>query len=267
MNTNPSNSTIEPIISFVDVDGLRIRMEVSGPENAPTMILMHGWGCSLETVRSIAATASQTHRVINVDLPGFGKSDEPGEVWGVEKYTRLIEKLVKQLGFTTPTLVGHSFGGRIAILYSSRNPVDKLILVDAAGIKPRRPLKYFIRVYSFKTFKWLANTFLPKEKAKELIERKRNSRGSADYNSASPKMKAILSRVVNEDLKEVMPSIQAPTLLIWGSEDTATPISDAKTMERLIPEAGLVSFDGAGHYSFLDNPRGFSAVLSSFLKS
>ena len=89
--------------------------------------------------------------------------------------------------------------------------------------------------------------------------------GSSDYSSASPMMRAILSKVVNEDLTGVMPGISCPTLLIWGANDTATPLSDAKTMEKLIPDAGLVSFDGVGHYSFLENPFQFAAVLKSFL--
>lgn len=80
-------------------------------------------------------------------------------------------------------------------------------------------------------------------------------------------MRAILSRVVNEDLRSVMPGISAPTLLVWGENDTATPMRDARIMERLIPGAGLVSFPGCGHYSFLDNPVQFAAVLRSFLKS
>ena len=91
--------------------------------------------------------------------------------------------------------------------------------------------------------------------------------GSSDYAQASPRMRAILSKCVNEDLKSVMPDIKAPTLLIWGEQDTATPLSDAKVMEKLIPEAALVPFSGCGHYSFLDNPVQFGAVLESFLKS
>ncbi|MDE7369928.1 MAG: alpha/beta hydrolase, partial [Muribaculaceae bacterium] len=89
----------------------------------------------------------------------------------------------------------------------------------------------------------------------------------SDYRNSSPKMRAIMSKVVNEDLCHLMPEISAPTLLIWGENDTATPLSDAKKMERLIPDAGLVSFPGCGHYSFLDNPGQFAAVLNSFLKS
>lgn len=108
---------------------------------------------------------------------------------------------------------------------------------------------------------------LGKERAERRIERLRAGRGSSDYNNASVMMRRVLSKVVNEDLKHVMPLIQAPTLLVWGENDTATPLSDARKMERLIPDAGLVSFPGCGHYSFLDNPVGFAAVLRSFLNS
>lgn len=114
--------------------------------------------------------------------------------------------------------------------------------------------------------KRLAPVFLGKKRGYALIERRRSKAGSADYRNSSPMMRAVMSRCVNEDLKHVMPSIKAPVLLIWGENDTATPLSDAKTMERLIPDAGLVSFPGCGHYSFLDNPVGFKAVILEFLK-
>ena len=94
----------------------------------------------------------------------------------------------------------------------------------------------------------------------------RGKNGSSDYNDASPMMRAILSKTVNEDLKHCMPKISAPTLLVWGENDTATPLRDAKIMEKLIPDAGLALFLGCGHYSFLDNPIQFAAVLRSFLK-
>jgi pimeloyl-ACP methyl ester carboxylesterase len=140
-------------------------------------------------------------------------------------------------------------------------------LVDAAGVKPTRKLSYYIKVYSFKTAKNVVKLFLPKDKATQIIDKMRAGKGSADYAAASPTMRAILSKVVNEDLKHVMPNIKAPTLLIWGENDTATPLKDAQKMEKLIPDAGLVSFPGCGHYSFLDNPMQFAAVLTSFLKS
>ena len=105
-----------------------------------------------------------------------------------------------------------------------------------------------------------------KEKGETVLNKIRAKKGSSDYSNSTPKMRAILSKVVNEDLKHVMPSIKCPTLLIWGEKDTATPIGDAKIMEKLIPDAGLVSFPNAGHYSFLDNAYQYQAVLRSFLK-
>lgn len=244
-------------------DGTRLAYTVSGEGNP--MILMHGWGCNADTLASVEKTAAESHRVYNIDFPGFGQSPEPTQVWGVEDYTRALENFVRLLGIEKPVLLGHSFGGRVGILYSSRNPVDRLVLVDAAGVKPRRPLSYYVKVYSFKLMKRLYTLIYGKEGAAKRIEAERARRGSADYQSASPRMRAILSKVVNEDLCHVMPAIKAPTLLIYGENDTATPVRDAKKIESLVPDAGLVVFPGCGHYSFLDNPYQFAAVLRSFL--
>ncbi len=250
---------------FIDIDGIRLHYSVSGAGRP--LILMHGWGCNHSTVASIEAVAAESHLVYNVDFPGFGESPEPPEVWGVEQYTSLIERAAKEWGVENPVLIGHSFGGRVAILYASRKPVDKLVLVDAAGIKPKRSLRYYFKVYSFKLSKRILTLVLGRERAQKRIEAQRARSASADYLAASPRMRSILSRVVNEDLTALLSRIKAPTLLIWGENDTATPLADAKKMERLIPDAGLVSFPGCGHYSFLDNPRQFAAVLRSFLNS
>lgn len=249
----------------VTIKGIKLHYRVEGEGSA--VILMHGWGCNCTTLASVEKTAAENHKVYNVDFPGFGQSQEPPEVWGVEEYTQVIEELARIEQIDRPTLLGHSFGGRVGIVYASRNEVNKLILVDAAGVKPRRSLKYYIKVYSYKAMKRLMPIIFGKEGAKRRMDAYRAKVGSSDYNGASEMMRRILSKVVNEDLKHLMPKIKAPTLLIWGENDTATPLSDAKTMERLIPEAGLVSFPGCGHYSFLDNPYQFAAVLRSFLNA
>ena len=232
-----------------------------------TIILMHGWGCNHTTLASVERVALQCgYRVINLDFPGFGQSQEPPEVWGVEDYTAQLEEFITTLDIKNPTLLGHSFGGRVGILYASRHSdVNALILVDAAGIKPRRSLGYYWKVYTFKAMKRLMYLCYGRENAEKRLDARRAKAGSSDYASASPMMRRILSRVVNEDLTDHLALIKAPTLLIWGENDTATPIADARKMERLIPGAGLVSFPGCGHYSFLDNPGQFAAVLRSFL--
>lgn len=250
----------------IEIDGLKVHYDETGPADAPAVILMHGWGCDHTTVRSIAAIMEGKMHVFNLDLPGHGKSDEPSAVWGVDEYTRLVEKFGEILGIEDPVLVGHSFGGRIGLLMASRNPISKMILIDAAGIKPKRKPRYYLKVYSFKAAKKILPLVFGKKRGNEMISSLRNKAGSADYRNSSPMMKAVMSKCVNQDLKDVMPSIQASTLLIWGEKDTATPLSDARYMETHIADAGLVSFPEAGHYSFLDNPGGFAAVVKSFLK-
>lgn len=250
----------------ITIRGLRVHYTDNG-DGDRAIILMHGWGCDHTTLASVERTALQAgYRVINIDFPGFCSSQEPSEVWGVEDYTLMLEEFISALGVERPALLGHSFGGRVAILYSSRHTdVDAVILVDAAGIKPHRSFRYYWKVYTFKAMKRLMYLIYGKENAEKRLDARRAKAGSSDYASASPMMRRILSKVVNEDLTDRLPLIKAPALLIWGENDTATPISDARTMERLIPDAGLVSFPGCGHYSFLDNPRQFSAVLQSFL--
>lgn len=251
-----------------EIDGVRIAYTVEDGTGAP-VVLMHGWGCRRSTLASVEKIVKGLGRpLLNVDFPGFGDSQEPDQVWGVEQYTRTMEKLLDREGIGgDAVLLGHSFGGRVGILMASRRPTGKLILVDAAGVKPRRSIGYWIKVYRFKLMKRLMYMAMGRARAEKRLDALRAKAGSSDYSSATPRMRAILSRVVNEDLTGVMPQIKAPTLLIWGENDTATPLSDARLMEKLIPGAGLVSFPGCGHYSFLDNPAQFAAVLRSFLNS
>lgn len=251
----------------IDIEGVKINYDESGPDTESPVILMHGYGCNYTTVASIANALNHEKRVYSIDLPGHGKSDEPPFPWGVEEYTRLIENFCKKLNITRPILIGHSFGGRISILMGSRNDISKIVLVDAAGIKPRRSLKYYLKVYSFKTAKKILPVLLGKQAGGKIIDKWRNKAGSSDYKNSSPIMRAVMSKCVNQDLKEFMPLIKSPTLLIWGENDTATPLRDARTMEKLIPDAGLVSFPGCGHYSFLENPAQFRAVIRNFILS
>lgn len=219
----------------ISLEGLKLHYTDSETGDK-VIILMHGWGCNHTTLASVERIAlSCGYRVINVDFPGFGDSQEPTDVWGVEMYTRQIEALVKETGITSPTLLGHSFGGRVGILYASRNPVEKMILVDAAGIKPTRSLRYYWKVYTFKLMKRLMYMLYGKENAELLLDARRAKAGSSDYANATPMMRRILSKVVNEDLTDRLPLIKAPTLLIWGENDTATPLKDAKKWKNLFP--------------------------------
>lgn len=247
----------------IEICGVAFNFSAEG-DGLP-VVLMHGWGCDHTTLARIERQLTPFFKVYSVDFPGFGKSGEPQTVWGVDDYARLMEEFMRREGIERPILLGHSFGGRVGILLASRNDVRKLILVDAAGIKPRHSFSYYAKVYTYKAVKRMLPLICGREKGEALLNRYRKRVGSSDYSDASVRMRQILSRVVNEDLKFALPKIACPALLIWGEADTATPIADARVMEKLIPDAGLVSFPGVGHYSFLENPYQFDAVLGSFL--
>lgn len=232
-----------------------------------TIILLHGWGCDRSIWQSTASILSAAYRVVSVDFAGFGQSAEPKSVWSVEEYTRSLEALVHELGIERPTLVGHSFGGRVSILYASRNEVRRVVLADAAGVKPRRSFGYYRKVYTFKLMKHLLPVLIGHQKAQMLIDQRRATSGSSDYNRATPMMRAILSKCVNEDLQHLMPSIKAPVLLFWGDKDTATPLADAYVMARRMPDTTMVVAEGAGHFAMLEQPELWFTSLSSFLKN
>lgn len=231
-----------------------------------TIILMHGWGCDRTIWANTVSLLKNRYRVVAIDFAGFGRSQEPTSVWGVEEYTRSVEALVAHLGIERPSFVAHSFGGRVAIVYASRNEVDRMVFADVAGVKPRRTWRYYYKVYSFKAMRYALPLLIGKRKAQMLVEQRRAAAGSSDYNSATLMMRAILSKCVNEDLCHLMPKVKAPVLLFWGDKDTATPLADAHKMERLMPNAGLVIAEGAGHYAMLEQPQLWQASLKSFLK-
>ena len=252
------------MLAHITINGTRVQYKVSGEGCA--VILLHGWGCNIATMASIEAILSPHFKVYTLDFPGFGGSDVPSDVWGVEEYTRMLEGFVCDLHIESPILIGHSFGGRVSILYGSRNDVSKIVLVDAAGAKPRRPLKYYLKVYSYKLYKKLLYMTMGKERAEEKIEARRRTAGSADYNALSGMMRRIFVKVVNEYLEAYMPLIKCPVQLIWGAKDKDTKLREAHVMLKRIPNARLDVIDDAGHYSFLDNPFRFRSYLTAFLK-
>ncbi|MDF2936762.1 MAG: alpha/beta hydrolase family protein [Paenibacillaceae bacterium] len=249
----------------IKIDGIDIEYTDSG--SGLTVLLLHGWGANKESFSFVAESLEKHFRVVSLDFPGFGASGEPPVPWGVEEYCSFVEKFNAALDIKNPIIMGHSHGGRTAIRYASRNPVHKLILVDSAGIKPKRKLSYYIRVYSYKTAKHLLKLPGLRHKREQILERFRKSTGSEDYKQATPLMRQTLVKLVNEDLKAYLPKIQSPTLLIWGELDTATPLTHGKLMEKLIPNAGLVTLKGGGHWVYAQRPRETVIILNNFLES
>jgi pimeloyl-ACP methyl ester carboxylesterase len=249
---------------LLDVGGLRVRYLQRG--SGPDVLVLHGWGASIEAVYPIVTGLCPGATVYALDLPGFGESEQPPQAWGVEEYQTFVAAFMDELAIRRPTIVAHSNGGRIAIRMAATEParVSRLVLVDSAGIRPKRTLRWYRRVGMAKLGKYAAR-FLgaPGERLRaRLVGRA----ASADYLAAGA-MRPTLVKLVNADLRPFMPHVEAPTLLVWGSEDTDTPPAAGREMERLIPDAGLVVLEGAGHYSYLDQPARFARIVSHFLIS
>lgn len=249
----------------VNIEGIDINYIVEG--NGPNVLLLHGWGANIDTMMPIFNLLVKNFRVYAIDFPGFGQSEEPGEVFGVYDYARVTKKFIDNFNMDEVILIGHSFGGRVSIVLSSqyKNLVKKMILIDSAGLIPKRGAKYYIKVYSFKILRALYNVLFFWVDKKERMEKFYKKFGSTDYQNSSGIMRKVLVKVVNEDLKQLLKEIEASTLLIWGDKDTATPLYMGKIMENEIRDSGLVVLEGAGHYSYLDSFGRFSIILETFL--
>ena len=251
------------------VDGLTVNVAERGEASGNAAVLfLHGWGSRASLFEGLIELAAKKYFVLAPDMPGFGDSDEPADPWDVGRYADFILGLLKPYSLKKLILVGHSFGGRVILKLCERElpfEIEKIILIDSAGIKPKKSLRQRLSLAAYKTGRRVMSLWPLKKIFPDAVEKMRKKRGSADYNAASPVMRQTLVKVVNEDLRHVLPSVKAPTLLIWGTADTATPLSDGELMEKLIPDAGLVKIEGAGHYSFLEAPEYVARVTASFL--
>lgn len=231
------------------------------------LIVLHGWGANINTVMSIINITKDKFRVHAIDLPGFGESEKPKMAIDGFEYAEIVKEYMDKKGIKKATLIGHSFGGKLSIILGSKYPevVEKIVLVNSAGLIPKRSLKYYLKVYSFKTLKSIYKKIIFWEEDSRKMERFYKKFGSTDYKDADGVMRQILVKVVNENLEGLLSSIKAPTLIIWGDKDTATPLYMGEKMEREIKDSGLVVLKGTGHFSYLDEPLRFKAILRSFL--
>ena len=202
--------------------------------------------------------------------PGFGESEETPTSWNTDNYVSFINEFIKKQNIKELDLIGHSNGGRIIIKLASKEnlnfKINKIVLIGSAGIVHKKSLKLKIKIYSFKFCKKIVQLKIIKRFFPNLLNKLKNKFGSEDYKNASQILKQSLVKLINEDLKDCMTKIKVPTLLIWGEKDTATPLSDAKIMEKLIPDAGLVTIKNCTHYVFLENPYYVNIIIETFLK-
>lgn len=220
------------------------------------VVLLHGWGQNIAMMKPIGDRLQKNHRITILDFPGFGESEEPKTALTVYDYCEILEELLKKLKVKKPVIMGHSFGGRIAIIYASRNEVEKVVLFGSPCI--RKEVKPSLKLRMLKSLKKIPGI-------NKLEGFAKNHMGSRDYKNASEIMKKILVNVVNEDLSECAKKINVPTLLIWGDRDTEAPVEDAKELEKIIPDAGLIVLPNSTHYAYLENLPQVINILNNFL--
>lgn len=223
----------------------RVNYEIVGNGKC-NLVFLHGWGGEIDSFKFICKHLNASYKALFIDFPPFGKSSEMEFPWTLFDYADLVFNILKKENMHKSIIIGHSFGGRVAMVLANRGVAKQLILVDAAGMKPKRSIKYFIKFFSNK------------------LKRKfgcSNIKGSSDYNQLSPIMKKTFVNIVNTFLEKYAININEPTVLFWGEKDNQTPMYMAKRLNKLIKNSELVVIKNAGHFSYLDNFNTFLKVV------
>ena len=245
------------VIYMFKYNGININYKDFGNKEGTPIVYLHGWGQNIEMMEPIAKPFEKTHHLIIIDLPGFGKSDEPNYAWTLEEYVDMIHSLLQKLKIDKPNIIGHSFGGKLTLIYATKYEVDRIILLASPfKIKIKKPS---LKIRILKKAKKIPGLG-------KIAEKMKNHLGSTDYKNATPIMKEILVKHINTDLTEEVKKIKCPTFIIWGTNDEAVPVSDAYELEKLIKDSGLAIYEGCTHYAYLEKLGQTNAIIASFIK-
>jgi len=245
-----------------------IKYFVSG-QGEEYVIMLQGWATLHSLYDPIVDLLAKKYTVIFPALPGFGESAEPSEAMSVSDYAEMIRELLESLGIKKAHFFCHSFGGRVFFKLCALEscPIEPIsaTLADVAGIMPKKTLAKKLRIRAYKLGRRLLETRVCRFFFPDALEALRERNGSADYNSATPVMRATLVKAVNEDLSHLICHVKAPTIILWGKHDSAVPLSDAYVIESAISDSAVIVFENSDHFPFITEKAKFLAVLRSFL--
>ncbi len=247
----------------VEVGGQPTRLLQKG--NGPPVVVLHGWGGRIESMTPAVDCLAARFRVTALDLPGFGESPPPRGAWGTHDYAAYVRDLLAAQGIERAHFVGHSYGGKTSLCLAATDygVVDKLVVIDPSGLRSSPSPKVRAKRVLSKAGKAAARLGPAGRTARDALYARI---GSSDYKEAGP-MRQVLARVVAEDFRGLLPAVRSATLIVWGSEDDAVPVAHGRIMEKLIPDAGLVVFEGAGHFAYLDQPERFCRIARHFFSA
>lgn len=228
-----------------------------GKKNGKPLVFLHGWGQNIKMMKSLGDNFAKENRIIILDLPGHGESDEPKYPWQLTDFIDMLKHFFDNLNIKKPTLIGHSFGGKISLLYASKYEVQSLILFGSPFRKEIKKLSLKTKILkSLKKVPILNNL---EEFAKKHI-------GSTDYKNATPIMREILVNHVNTDITEDVKKINASTLIIWGAKDYTVSLNEAYELEKLIQDSAVIVYENCTHYAYLENLGQTVNIINSFIK-
>lgn len=229
------------------IDDISINYAVSG-QGTP-LLFLHGWGLNCHEFDKVANQINEDFKVYQIDLPGFGETKLNKDLT-VSEYADIINKFCLRLAIINPIVIGHSFGGRVAISYASRYDISKLVLVCTPGVPQRFSLSKYIKIKIYKLLK------------KMNISLKM---GSADYKNSSDILRKVLVKALNTDLTEDIKSIKCETLLIYGKNDKAVPLYIGHKINNLIKKSEIVEVNACGHFPYREKFRFFLIILKYFI--
>lgn len=244
----------------VDVAGQSARLVDLG--DGEPVVVLHGWGGRIESMAPVISCFAGDRRVLALDLPGFGDSPAPSTAWGTADYASFVRAVLAGAGVEKADFVGHSFGAKTSLYLAATTPVVKrLVLAGSSGLRTPPSTKARAKRAVSRGARAAGRLGGPGRAVRDALYRRI---ASEDYRNAGP-LRPTFVKVVNEDLAELLPKVGVPTLLVWGTRDDAVPVAHARTMEERIPDAGLVLFEGAGHFAYLDDPDRFCRIVRHFL--
>lgn len=237
-------------------DDININYEYIDNKKENTLVFLHGWGQNIQMMLPIANSFTKDNNVLVIDLPGHGKTKEPSYAWELDKFVDMLHELFKFLKIKDPILVGHSFGGKLSIIYASKYKVKKLVLLSSPYKGEYKKLPFKVKVLKklakIPGLKSMANYF-------------KKHMGSTDYKNASPLMRDILVKHVNTNVTEDLEKITVPTIIIWGTNDTTVSINQAYEMEKILKDAAVIPYEGKTHFAYLEDKQKTINIIRSFI--